>query len=120
MPQRPKTHSERLREQHVTRVHNDYERRVRLQDQQLLRAKRIRSSARWQHLRVLKLAKNPLCENPYGTHATFEPAIEVDHILPIRLYSDKAFDLNNLQSLCGPCHARKSGCERALYKRGVL
>lgn len=37
--------------------------------------------------------------------------LEVDHIEPVRHRPDLAFDLTNLQTLCGPCHGRKTRIE---------
>lgn len=37
--------------------------------------------------------------------------LEVDHIKPIRTHPELAFDLDNLQTLCGGCHAKKTRIE---------
>lgn len=37
--------------------------------------------------------------------------LEVDHRLSVRDRPDLAFDLGNLQTLCGQCHARKTRIE---------
>lgn len=37
--------------------------------------------------------------------------LEVDHIKPVRNAPDRAFDKANLQSLCAPCHTRKTRIE---------
>lgn len=37
--------------------------------------------------------------------------LEVDHIKPVRDRPDLAFDLDNLQVLCGGCHGRKTRVE---------
>ncbi len=34
--------------------------------------------------------------------------LEVDHIEPVRDAPERAFDLDNLQTLCGPCHGKKT------------
>ncbi|WP_376695365.1 HNH endonuclease [Wenzhouxiangella sp. EGI_FJ10305] len=34
--------------------------------------------------------------------------LEVDHIKPVRDAPDRAFDLDNLQVLCGSCHSKKT------------
>ena len=40
--------------------------------------------------------------------------LEVDHIAPVRDAPDLAFDLTNLQTLCGPCHGKKTRTETGL------
>lgn len=40
--------------------------------------------------------------------------LEVDHIDAVRDRPDRAFDLANLQTLCGSCHARKTRIEVGL------
>jgi len=37
--------------------------------------------------------------------------LEVDHIKPIRSHPELAFEMDNLQSLCPACHARKTRIE---------
>ncbi|SFP35252.1 HNH endonuclease [Tranquillimonas alkanivorans] len=37
--------------------------------------------------------------------------LEVDHVLPVRENPGLAFDLGNLQTLCGSCHGRKTRLE---------
>lgn len=37
--------------------------------------------------------------------------LEVDHIIPVRTNRELAFDLTNLQTLCAPCHTRKTRLE---------
>ena len=55
----------------------------------------------WQRLRLLKLSLNPVCEN--GDNS---PAVEVDHVIPLRLGGSNR--LSNLRSLCKSCHSRKT------------
>jgi len=69
--------------------------------------RKIYDSSRWRYqLRPMKLRKTPFCE--YCMILT--EAKEVDHIKPISEGGDP-FDLDNLQSLCVSCHARKSAKE---------
>ncbi len=37
--------------------------------------------------------------------------LEVDHAKPVRTHPELAFDLSNLQTLCGSCHGRKTRIE---------
>ena len=65
-------------------------------------AKRLRSTDRWQRLRLMKLARAPLCE--YGACGRITPATVVHHILAVSRRPDLAFTLTNLLSLCRTCH----------------
>jgi 5-methylcytosine-specific restriction enzyme A len=40
--------------------------------------------------------------------------LEIDHVLPVRDRPDLAFEITNLQTLCGSCHARKTRLEIGL------
>lgn len=40
--------------------------------------------------------------------------LEVDHIQPVRRAPERAFDLDNLQVLCGACHGAKTRQEVGL------
>ena len=71
-------------------------------------------STAWRRLRRIKLQMNPLCEI-----CKKEKATTADHIIPIK-QGGAALDVSNLQSLCGPCHGRKSvkeGSRFGLQKR---
>lgn len=37
--------------------------------------------------------------------------LEVDHVLPVRDAPERAFDPDNLQTLCGRCHTKKTRIE---------
>ena len=63
----------------------------------------------WQRLRRMVLARQPLCQDPFGTHAHHHelvPATEVDHITPLAAGGGNS--LENLQGLCKSCHSRKT------------
>ena len=66
-------------------------------------------STAWRKLRNLKLEQCPFCEERHRRVIT-PLAPVVDHILPINRGGAK-LDMANLQSLCHPCHNRKSGIE---------
>lgn len=75
--------------------------------------------ARWCRLRKMFLAQHPLCADPYGAHAErgeLMPATEVDHIQPRR--DGGSDDWDNLQSLCKPCHSRKTATEDGRWGGG--
>lgn len=62
------------------------------------------NSARWRHTRSKQLHLHPLCE--CGAIAT-----DVDHVTPIEEGGDR-WSFTNLQSLCAPCHGRKTRREQ--------
>lgn len=79
-------------------------------------ADRMRSSRRWQALRALVLAKEPMCR-ACAVAGRERAAAEVDHIEPVVVSIRAgrplmAFTESNLQPLCEPCHDAKSAEER--------
>ncbi|MGJ3230247.1 MAG: HNH endonuclease [Oceanicaulis sp.] len=62
---------------------------------------------RWKALRLEALRRDKFACVKCGARGR----LEVDHIAPVRDAPERAFDLANLQSLCGPCHARKTRIE---------
>ena len=72
--------------------------------------------ARWDRLRLAQLNKAPLCEKCQKTSHVI-PATVVDHIKPHRGDTALFFDAGNLQSLCKPCHDRKTADEVFGHKR---
>lgn len=94
----------------------------RLADQEYNRARRdplvarIHGSARWQAVRDQVLRDEPVCRECARLGLT-EPATQVDHIVPIVVAPERAFDRANLQPLCTACHGRKSAQERARAAR---
>lgn len=62
----------------------------------------------WGQLRAWYIVRYPLCEH-CEAKGLVVPAREVDHIVPFRSPSDPLrLDETNLQSLCRPCHAKKT------------
>lgn len=112
MPTRPLSHSARLGRARHDRA---YDQTRRSTDPALAYAKRVRSSQAWRDLRAVVLSKQPLCADPYGTHAQqgrVEVATQVDHVVPIHEAPARAMDEGNLRGLCSACHGRKTGSER--------
>lgn len=70
----------------------------------------ITRTQRWKALRMQALERDEWrcvrCGEPRR--------LEVDHIEPVRDRPDLAFNLGNLQVLCGRCHARKTRIEVGL------
>jgi 5-methylcytosine-specific restriction enzyme A len=58
---------------------------------------------RWKRLRRLQMAEFPLCRMCEAAGRT-TPATLVDHITPAKDDVELFFDMNNLQSICRPCH----------------
>lgn len=63
----------------------------------------VYNTDKWKKLRVLKLMKNPLCEQ-CEKEGIVKPALDVHHKIPILKDISKAFDEDNLMSLCRKCH----------------
>ena len=67
-------------------------------------------STPWRKLRALKLEQEPMCEECLKA-GRLNPAQMVDHIVPINK-GGASLDIENLQSLCNACHARKSAKDK--------
>lgn len=72
---------------------------------------RFYNSDRWKRARNAKLVMNPMCEM-----CKKQPAVMVDHIVELKDGGAET-DLENLQSLCDPCHKLKTGREKRRRKR---
>ena len=107
MPWKPATHWERTQKQKRKAADKQY--LVGLKDRpDQLKARKIRSSARWQRLRAWMLRRNPLCQDPYQIHKKLGETMhaeEVHHIVPIAERLELAFEETNLLCLCVKCHA---------------
>lgn len=66
-------------------------------------------TGRWKTLRLIILARDPICKicNNAG-------AVEVDHIKPLHLGGDDSH--TNLQGLCKECHKKKSADEHSTHQ----
>lgn len=112
MPRKIRTHESRLKRYRQYKPLVDSNKRYyikRMSNPALAQAQKIYNSARWQRVRKMKLSRNPVCEDPYEYHELCghpEPAIQVHHIVKLIVDIDKAFDMDNLMSLCTGCHAR--------------
>jgi 5-methylcytosine-specific restriction endonuclease McrA len=69
------------------------------------------STQRWQRLRKLKLRTAPLCEACL-TVGEIEPAVVVDHRVPIARGGDPFPALDRLASLCESHHNAKTAAEQ--------
>lgn len=61
----------------------------------------------WTRARLAFLRQNPLCRI-CQTQGLLAPATVVDHIIPHRGDMRLFWDVSNWQSLCRPCHGRKT------------
>lgn len=82
--------------------------------QRKTQATKIRSTARWQRLRLSFLRAHPLCEDPIGLHGedTPIPATQVHHIVGINEAPERAYQWANLAGLCRTCHNKIEARER--------
>lgn len=82
--------------------------------------------ARWVRERATFLLENPLCSDYFGIHGVVKViATIVDHIKPHKGDWDLFWDQGNWQSMCKPCHDRKTAVEdgglgRKLMDRDVV
>lgn len=63
-------------------------------------------SAAWKRTRTAKLAINPLCE-PCQARGEITPAEQVHHKVERKARPDLAYEMDNLESVCRPCHNAK-------------
>src|SRR5262245_15980076 len=74
--------------------------------------RRFHSGALWQETRALKLRMQPLCEECLRDGGKLEIASVVHHRADVSDRPDLAVAIDNLQSLCRPCHERIHGRAR--------
>lgn len=72
--------------------------------------KNIYTSTRWVKLRKQFIRHNPICAH-CEAQGIITPAYTVDHIIEIK-DGGEIWDIDNLQSLCNPCHNTKTGDEK--------
>lgn len=63
----------------------------------------LRNTKRWREVRAEALER----DNYQCVRCTATEELEVDHILKLEHYPQLAYDLDNLQTLCQPCHVEK-------------
>ena len=68
------------------------------------------ATERWKRAARRHLAAHPLCADCAELGAVTE-ASEVDHVVPHRGDRARFWDRSNWQSLCRPCHSRKTAGE---------
>ena len=77
------------------------------------------NSTYWQKTRDRKLKLNPLCEICLRM-GRLTKSTEVDHIKPWIKAETFYCSIQNLQSLCKPCHSRKTALEKARKAKQLL
>ena len=70
---------------------------------------KIYQSAKWKKLREAKLMADPLCQRCLAK-GIIKPSVDIHHIDSFMNYTgnmrlQKAYDYNNLESLCKECHS---------------
>jgi 5-methylcytosine-specific restriction protein A len=71
---------------------------------------KVTKSRRWKAVRLETLRRDGWACLRCGERR----GLEIDHVLPVRTHPALAFDIGNLQTLCGPCHSRKTKIEVGL------
>ncbi len=74
--------------------------------------------ATWQRLRLIVLARSPLCADPFYEHTKRHEiviATDVDHIVP-RAAGGQDTE-SNLQALCHACHSHKTALQSSGWGR---
>lgn len=71
-------------------------------------------TARWQRLRKMALARDPLCVICLA-HGHTEASTHVDHIVALK--DGGTHSMDNLQGLCASCHNRKTATEDGGFGR---
>jgi 5-methylcytosine-specific restriction protein A len=97
-------------DQHKDREQQDEAERQRYYDRYKRdkQAAAFYNSSAWKRLREQALIRdNGLCQECLK-EKKITPAFVVDHILPLKLFWHLRLTLNNLRSLCGSCHSKKT------------
>ena len=92
-------------DKHANEVENKRQRRYD-RYQRNKKASKFYSTSRWQKVRNKKLKLNPLCEHCFPDDVVI--ATEVDHFIPIGKDWSLRLSISNMQSLCHPCHMKKT------------
>lgn len=99
----PKLSTDRFCPPHTQEANRQYN-KVRRADPK--RNDSLYSSAQWRRVRAQQLRDEPLCRECKKTERVTMATI-ADHVVPIS-EGGAIFDPENHQSLCKPCHDRKS------------
>ena len=72
----------------------------------------IYASARWCRLRRRALDRDRYLCMMCRAKGEYKAGKEVDHIVPVDVDMARAYDLDNLQTLCHDCHTRKTRADK--------
>tara|TARA_R110000851_G_C12738342_1_gene530555 strand:+ start:219 stop:572 length:354 start_codon:yes stop_codon:yes gene_type:complete len=81
----------------------------------------VYNTQQWKATRAYHIQRNPICLTCKTKDNRVVAGDVVDHIIPIRQGGDP-FQKNNLQTLCHPCHNKKSRQEKdsITYTKGTM
>ncbi len=71
----------------------------------------------WRRASKRFLRNNPLCAHCMRD-GRITAATQTDHVIPIKQAPERRMDPTNWQSLCGPCHSKKTWDENQQLYRG--
>lgn len=103
---------ERYCEQHSKTVNQEYDQARKRNNPKYI--KFYRTTA-WKSVRKVALLRDDgLCQLCLVDGIITEAQM-VDHIIPVLVDWEKRLELNNLQSLCYSCHARKTSDDKKIF-----
>ena len=80
--------------------------------------RKIYESTRWRKLRLQMLLRDGYLCQECRRQGLYTVANVVDHIIELRDDMSKAYDINNLESLCHACHNAKTKTEKEKRNEG--
>lgn len=80
----------------------DYDTNIRAEDR-----KKIYNSTKWKQVREKTLLRDNLSCIPCLKNGIYSKANEVHHIIELKDDITKAYDLDNLESICHSCHMKE-------------
>lgn len=63
---------------------------------------------KWRAVRILKLQRNPFCQDCEAAGFFLMPATEPHHIKKVSEFPELRLDIGNLISLCKSCHSKRT------------
>lgn len=82
------------------------------------RSRKFYASKEWKQVRQTVMERdNYMCVVCLKRDGVPVDAHVVDHVTPLLVDWSRCLDVDNLQSLCMPCHSRKTGREQSQVRR---